>query len=61
FEYVRKQCAVARDAITKPKAEKPRPGPKYLDKLTLARSAPPSVLASRPDLRAALEAAEVGQ
>ena len=59
IDYVSKQCANARDAIRKPKTERPRPETKYLDKLTLARSAPASVLAFRPDLRAALE--EEGQ
>ena len=59
IEHVKAQVAalkaeMAADATT---GERPKPKAAYLDRIALARVASPSVLATRPDLRAALDAA----
>lgn len=59
IEHVKAQVAalkaeMATDAAT---GEKPKPRASYLDQIALARVATPAILAMRPDLRAALDAA----
>jgi hypothetical protein len=58
-EHVKAQVAalkaeMAADATT---GERPKPKTAYLDRIALARIATPAILATRPDLRAALDAA----
>lgn len=52
-----KAAALKAELAYGPTGESPKVEPRYLDKLSLARSVPASLLATRPDLRAALDMA----